>query len=175
MPKVSKGQIRKDEQKVLVEMRKNAKENINTIAKRCKFSSQKVRRIIKQLEKDNTIFGYTAIFNEEKVGLKHFIMMAKRNSNKITEETVNQIISRKLEDFTATLGIAVESSFYVHGEYDWIITFAARDIIHAKEFVNALLKLNPGIIQKITLLETMMFIRKQYVLNPSRSKLKEFL
>lgn len=107
--------------------------------------------------------------------MTHFTLMVKRNNNTIPEETIEQIISRKLEKFTATLGITIESSYFVHGEYDWVITFTARDTIHARKFVNALLKLNPNILEKITILQTMMFIRKQYILNPERTKLKEFI
>lgn len=175
MTKNTKEKIIKDEKKILSELIKNAKENIDTIAKRCKFSTQKIRKSIKHLEEENTIWGYTAIFNEEKIGLMHFTFMVKRNNNTVPEKIIEQIISRKLEDFTATMGIAIESSYFVHGEYDWIITFTARDIIHAREFVNALLELNPNIIEKIMILQTMMFIRKQYILNPEREKLKEFL
>jgi DNA-binding Lrp family transcriptional regulator len=168
-------QIDQDKKKVLTELAKNSNEKIETIAKHCGFSKQKAWRIIKQLEKSRMIWGYTAIFNEEKIGLKHFMIMAKRNNKKIEEKTVDQIISRKIEDFAADLGVTIESSSYTHGEYDWILTFTAKDIIQAKKFSDSLSSLNPGILEKITILQTMMFIRKQYVLNPERMKLKEFL
>jgi hypothetical protein len=38
---------------------------------------------------------------------------------KITAEI---IVSRKIENLATELGVAIESSFYVHGEYDWVIT-----------------------------------------------------
>jgi hypothetical protein len=129
---------------------------------------------LKQLQKENmkplTLEMY-------KSNIKKFFKFYYNweDGDKVPDETVQQIISRKLEDFTATLGIAIESSSFVHGDFDWIITFTARDIIHAKEFVDALLKLNPGIIKNITIMQTMMFIRKQYILNPEREKLRNFL
>ncbi|MFA5103327.1 MAG: winged helix-turn-helix transcriptional regulator, partial [Candidatus Thermoplasmatota archaeon] len=58
--------MQQDEKKVLSEMIKNSKENIDTIAKNCRFSRQKAWRMIKDLEKDSIIWGYTTVFNEEK-------------------------------------------------------------------------------------------------------------
>ena len=72
MSKSSKNQIEQDEKKLLSELVKNSKENIDTIAKHCGFSRQKTWRFIKQLEAKGLIWGYTAIFDEEKIGQKHF-------------------------------------------------------------------------------------------------------
>jgi Lrp/AsnC family leucine-responsive transcriptional regulator len=73
MSKSSRDQIVKDEKKILSELVKNSNEKIETIAKHCGFSRQKTWRFIKQLEAKGLIWGYTAIFNEEKIGLIHFI------------------------------------------------------------------------------------------------------
>jgi DNA-binding Lrp family transcriptional regulator len=175
MVRSSRDQMDRDEKKILSELVKNSKESIDMIAKHCGFSRQKTWRFIKQLEAKGLIWGYTAIFNEEKIGLKHFIFMAKRTSKQIEEKTVDYIVSRKLEDLVAELGVTIESSFYVHGEYDWVITFTAEDIKQAKKFSNSFVALYPGVIEKITIMQTLMFIRKQYILNPEKMKLKEFL
>jgi DNA-binding Lrp family transcriptional regulator len=175
MAKSSKDQIEQDEKKLLSELVKNSKENIDTIAKHCGFSRQKAWRMIKQLEAKNLIWGYTAVFDEEKLGLIHFMLLVKRTTKQLEKTTADRIISRKIEDFAAELGIAIESSFYVHGEYDWVTTFTAKDIRQAKKLSDAFVTLHPGIIEKITILQTLMFIRKQYILNPDKSKLKDFL
>jgi DNA-binding Lrp family transcriptional regulator len=80
-----------------------------------------------------------------------------------------------LEDLAAEIGIIIESSSYVHGEYDWVLTFTAEDVRQAKKFCNSVIALHPGVIEKITILQTLMFIRKQYILNQDKSKLKDFL
>ena len=49
--------ITEDEKKVLDALEKNGKESIDDIAKRCKFSRQKVWRIIKHFEENKTIWG----------------------------------------------------------------------------------------------------------------------
>jgi DNA-binding Lrp family transcriptional regulator len=175
MSKSSRDQMDQDEKKILSELVKNSNEKIETIAKHCGFSRQKTWRFIKRIEAKGLIWGYTTIFNEEKIGLMHFMIMVKRTTKQIEEKTADKIISRKLEDLVAKLGITVESSSYVHGEYDWIITFTAEDIKQAKKFSDSLIALHPGIIEKITIIQTLMFIRKQYILNPDKAKLKEFL
>jgi DNA-binding Lrp family transcriptional regulator len=175
MSKSSRDQIDKDEKKILSELVKNSDEKIETIAKHCGFSRQKVWRAVKQMEENHMIWGYTAIFDEEKIGLKHFMLMAKRTMKQLEEKTADKIVSRKLEDLVAELGITIESSFYVHGEYDWVITFTAEDIKQAKKFSNSFVALYPGVIEKMTIMQTLMFIRKQYILNPEKMKLKEFL
>jgi DNA-binding Lrp family transcriptional regulator len=175
MSKSSRDQMDQDEKKILSELVKNSNEKIETIAKHCGFSRQKTWRFIKRLEAKGLIWGYTAIFNEEKIGLLHFMLMVKRTTKQLEEKTVDKIVSRKLEDIVTELGITIESSSYVHGEYDWVITFTAQDIKQAKKFSDSLISFHPGIIEKITIMQTLMFIRKQYILNPEKTKLKEFL
>jgi len=175
MSKSSREQINQDEKKILSELVKNSNENIETISKHCGFSRQKTWRFIKQLEAKHLIWGYTAIFNEEKIGLIHFMLMMKRTAKQLKEATADRIISRKLEDIAAEIGITIENSVYVHGEYDWVITFTAEGIRQAKKFSDSVVALHPGVIEKITIMQTLMFIKKQYILNPEKMKLKEFL
>ena len=66
MPKSSTHQIELDEIKVIEELQKNSKESIDNIAKKCGFSRQKVWRIIKRLEKNDTIWGYHAVISEDR-------------------------------------------------------------------------------------------------------------
>jgi len=102
-------------------------------------------------------------------------VLVKRSTKELDETTVNKIVSRRLEDLVAEVGITIENSFYVHGEYDWVLTFTAKDIKQAKKFCDSLIGLHPGVIEKVTIMQTLMFVRKQYILNPDRKKLKEFL
>ncbi|MBP1662562.1 MAG: hypothetical protein H6P94_811, partial [Thermoplasmatales archaeon] len=115
MSKSSKDQMGLDEKKVLSELVKNANKNIETIAKLCGFSKQKTWRIIKRLEAKELIWGYTAVFDEKKMGLKHFMVLIKRSMKRLDESTINKIVSRRLEDVIKELGITIESSSYVHG------------------------------------------------------------
>ncbi len=175
MSKSSKDQMDLDEKKVLSELVKYANKNIESIAKLCNFSKQKTWRIIKRLESKELIWGYTAIFDEGKMGLKHFMILIKRSMRRLDESTVNKIVSRKLEDIIKEFGITIESSSYVHGDYDWILTFTAKDIVQAKKFSDALVMLHPGMIESISIVETLIYIKKHYIMNPEKARLKEFL
>lgn len=175
MSKSSRDQMDQDEKKLLSELVKNSNENIETIAKHCGFSRQKTWRFIKQLEAKGLIWGYSAIFNEQKIGLIHFMIMIKRTTKQFEETNADKIVTRKLDGLAEKLGIVIESSYYVHGEYDWIVTFTATDIKQAKKFADTIISLHPGVIDKITILQSLMFVKKHYVLNPERKTLKDFL
>lgn len=175
MVKVSKEQMNKDEKIILAELQNDAQESIDMLAKRCGFSRQKVWRIVKRLEKTRLIWGYSAIIDEKKNDMNHYTLLIKRTTKRLDEKTIDIITSRKLEDIVASLGATIENSYYVNGEYDWIITFTAADIVKAKKFCESLLALHAGVIEKTILLETLFFIKNHYILNPESKKLREFL
>ena len=101
---------------------KTSKQSQNAVG----FSRQKTWRMIKHLEAKKLIWGYTAIFNEQKIGLNHFMLLVKRTTKQLEETSADRIISRKIEDFAAKIGCTIESSSYVHVEYDWVTTFTAK-------------------------------------------------
>jgi DNA-binding Lrp family transcriptional regulator len=174
MPKVSKVQIDKDEKRILAELQKNANESIDGIAKRCGFSRQKVCRTIKALEQKHLIWGYTVIVDELKNDSRHYTLLIKRTPHQLMKDTIDIIASRKLEEIVSEIGVIVESSYYVHGEYDWILTFTAQNIVQAKKFRESVLNLHAGIIEKAILLETLFAVKDHHILNPEPAKLKEF-
>jgi len=73
------------------------------------------------------------------------------------------------------LGITIETSSYVHGEYDWIATFIAPDIVNAKKFSELVKTTYPDTFQKIDLIETLFDIKKQNIFNPNTNKLKDLI
>ena len=167
--------MEQDERKVLSELVHNSKGNIDTIAKLCGFSRQKTWRIIKKLEQNGLIWGYSTVFDEKKLDLIHFILLVKRSTFQAEVKDVDVIISRKTEDLAKEYGITIETSAYIHGEYDWIMTFTAKDIKEAKNFSNKFVALYPKFIEKITIMQTLIFMRNHYILNPNRMLLKDFL
>lgn len=175
MVKVSRAQMDKDEKIILAELENNAQESIDMLAKRCGFSRQKVWRIVKRLEKTRLIWGYSAIIDEKKNEMNHYTVLIKRTTKKLDEKTVDIITSRKLESIVANIGATIENSYYVNGEYDWIITFTSQNLVQAKKLCESLLALHPGVIEKTTLLETLFVIKNHYILNPESKKLREFL
>ncbi len=174
MPKRSKEQIEKDEIKILKELEKNASESINKIAKKCGFSRQKVWRIIKRLEKNNTIWGYVTIVDGQKQNIKDYTVLIKRTNKPSDKYLLDSITERKIEKEAKKIDIKVDSSFYTNGIFDWVICFTARDIKHAKKFCEALNTIYKGYIQETHLLEKMFPIKRCGIANPEIKKLKEY-
>ena len=79
-------------------MSKNASRSINDIAKSLGFSRQKVLRIVKNLEKNNAIWGYAAVVDQEKVNRKGYMLIMKRLNKPFSEESINKIINRNLTE-----------------------------------------------------------------------------
>ncbi len=175
MAKSSKKQIYEDELKVIAVLQKNAKENIESIAKKCGFSRQKVWGIIKGLEENKTIWGYAAIVNEKKQGLKRYMILIKRTILPVDEKLVDKIITRQLENLASEIDIKIESSIFVHGTFDWVLCFKAKDMKHAKKFIEIVNKTYWGYIGELHMMEILFPIRIQGILNPDIQKLKEFL
>ena len=164
-----------DERKVMDVLAQNGKESVDEIAKQCRFSRQKVWRIIKDLEKRKIIWGYAAIVDEEEKGLSHFTILIKRTLKPLDAEIMKKIDSLQLEDIATPVGVEIESSCFVHGCYDWIISFITKDIQTAKKFCDMLCNGFPGAIQNIDLVESLYFVRKQHIFNPNRKKLKDIM
>jgi len=171
MPKNSIKQIEQDEKRILGELRKNANKSINDIAQSCGFSRQKVWRVINNLEKNHTIWGYSAIVDEEKLDKKCYIILIKRTNKPLSQELINKIIKRELGKQS---GIEITNSIYTHGVYDWIIFIYATTIIEAKGFVEETNKLFEGFIAEIHLIEKMFSAVSCGVTNPDIKKLNNF-
>ena len=167
MPKASREQIADDEKKILRELQKNSKENIDKIAKRCGFSRQKVWRVIKRLEKNKTIWGYSAIVDNEKVDLTHYTMLVKRTIVPVDEKLRNMISKEELDEYFPELNITLEDCLYVNGKYDWIISFTAPGIKEMKKFCEKLLRKFSEHMGAYEVLETIGTIEKQGIKNPS--------
>ena len=103
------------------------------------------------------------------------MLLMKRNAQKINQKIVDILLSREFEDVVTKLGITIETSSYVHGEYDWIASFLAPDIVYAKKFSELVKTTYPDTFQKIDLVETLFDIKRQNIFNPDTKKLKEYL
>ena len=172
MAKTSRKQIDTDQKKIMAELERDSNESLDALAKRLKFSRQKIWRFIKNLDKSHAIWGYTAIVDDERRGQKSYVLMLKRSNKPMDEETLDALTSLKLQDGLET---SVESIFYVHGEYDWILTFTVTDIREAKRFCEAFKTIYPGFFDRMSLMETLVAVRKHHIANPNASRLKEFL
>ena len=174
MAKSTKVQLEQDEAKLLVELMKNSKENIETIAKNCGFSKQKAWRMMKQLEKDQKIWGYSAVVDNTKQSLPKFMLFISRSEVKHDPKDIDEIVADLLASVKKELGVTIISSYFVHGQYDWVMIFTAHDIMHAKKFADAILYRFPGR-QSIHLSQILFTVRENYIPNPNILEMKDYI
>jgi len=173
MPKSSGEQIADDENRILMELQNNSKESIDKIAKKCGFSRQKVWRVIKRLEENNTIWGYHAVVDDDKVGLHQYYVLIKRTNKAFSKEHIESIVNRVIRTEIAKIGVIVENASYVHGDFDGIHIIRARDVVQVKRYCEILSNLSKGYISHITILEELFPIEKNGIVNPNIEELKD--
>jgi len=175
MPKSSRKQIDNDEKKILRELQKNSKESIDKIAKKCGFSRQKVWRIIKRLEKNKTIWGYRAVVDDEQINMKTYILLIKGRRLPIDNPAEKDIVERTMDKLGERIGVIVEDSIWLHGDYDWIMSFMAEDLKTAKRFYEALAQQYGENISELKLMETIVKLKKGGFDNPRVASSKKLL
>lgn len=163
------------EMKILDELQNNSQVSIETMAQRYGLSKQEVLRMIKKLEERRVIWGYTAIVDKEKMNQKQFMVFIKRTNKPLDENIIDKIDSMLLEDLALPLGVNIESSYFVHGNYEWIICFIAQDIYQAKKFCDTLNREFPGIILEFCLQQVLYRVRDHNIFNPDRKKLRDLM
>jgi DNA-binding Lrp family transcriptional regulator len=175
MPKKTHHQLVLDEKKVLSLLRTQGKDSIDDIARHCNFSRQKVLRIIKKLENEKIIWGYSAICDDEATQYKHYMMLMKRSVTPLDQTVLNEVINTKLDDLLPKGIIEIENIDYVHGLFDGVVTFRTDGIVNAKKFCERFNEHLQGFVADIQLLETIVPIRKQGMKNPNIKKQIQFL
>jgi DNA-binding Lrp family transcriptional regulator len=174
MAKVSLQQMDIDEKTVIRELQRNANEGVDEIAKRCKFSRQKVWRIIKKLESNHTIWGYHAVVDNERLHLKNYIILVKK-ANAPIGRLLETILSRDIERDAAEIGVSITCSLYLHGFFDWSIMFTAENIKQAKKFCEQFNRLYHEYVKEIYLIEEIFPVKCCGIQNPDAEKLRNFV
>jgi len=175
MAKSSQKKIHEDEQKVITALEENANESIGSIAKKCRFSRQKAWRIIKRLEKNKTIWGYHARVTDDKMDRTGYLLLFKLNNLQLNKEIEDLIINEKLKTVAKENKITVEDNIWLHGTYDCMISFYAKNILKAKQFQQAFLGACNGVIGDNQLLEHIVIIQKDGFQNPHLKETKKLL
>ena len=174
MPKSSQKKIEEDEKKVALALQKNARESVDAIGKHCGFSRQKVWRIIKRLEKNKTIWGYSGIIDDELLDIKKYQILVKRDASIITSDVLDVVFKRKLDKIAENNDVDLESSLLTHGPYDWMFTVNAPNIVKVKKFIEAFQKILGKYVERIDILEVLFPVKSNGIVNPNIKSLKEY-
>lgn len=174
MPKSSREQIDLDEKKVVKALQDNSKESIDKLAKKCGFSRQKVWRIIKKLEENKTIWGYNIVVDDDKLKLKKYIFLLKRNNKPISQDKLDLATSGTVKKELAKKGVEIDFNLLVHGDYDLILCATAPSIKETIVLSNMLSSLFGEYISEIKILDVIFPMQKGGIDNPNIVELKEF-
>jgi len=174
MGKSSKENVQEDTKKILNELRSNANESLNNIAEKLNFSRQKIWRIIKNLEKEKKIWGYTTVVDDIAFGYNQYFILLKRSNVPSSEKLLKIISSREVKNRLDEIDINIVGSFYVHGDYDWVIIVTARDIKQVKRTVELFFNELEEYISNVKILEVLFPLEKCGIENPNSEKIKDF-
>ncbi|MCK4416515.1 MAG: Lrp/AsnC family transcriptional regulator, partial [Thermoplasmatales archaeon] len=147
--------------------------SIENIAKKCGFSRQKVWRIKKRFEKNKTIWGYSAIVDDEKLDRTRYMMLVKR-SHEPVDDAINKIINLTVQKKSEKIGVDILSGGYLHGRYDWVVIFTAKDIKNAKKLSEILITEYPQLISEVEIIEYVFMLKEGGIVNPEIEKIREF-
>jgi DNA-binding Lrp family transcriptional regulator len=175
MPKSSKKDIDKDIKKIIYELETNSNRSVFDIGNKLGFSRQKTWRLIKDLENNNTIWGYTAIVDDNKISRKRFYILIKRTSLPTPEKKIDSMVKRDIRKETKKSGVHYESSCLVNGLFDALICITAEDIKQVKRFIDSLNKLYGANISDIHILEVLFPVGRGGIDNPNIENLREYL
>jgi len=172
MPKSSFKQIEEDEKKVIKLLLEDSRQSPNEIAKKLGFSRQKAWKIIKKIEKNKAIWGYTCVIDESNFNRNIYFALSKVKAPIF--ERVDDIIKSVQEDTEAMMKIGLLGSYYINGVYDWILMFSAEDVRKAKKFCAHIQNQYMENLERIDLMECIFPLIKYGKLNPNIEGLKEF-
>ena len=106
--------------------------------------------------------------------MNRYVMLIKKSVWQI-DNAVEKIVKLSMQKKGEEIGVNIDYSLYLHGDYDWMLIFTAKDIRHAKRFSELLISQYSDVIKDVKLMETLFSVQKAGIINPEVGKLKEFL
>jgi len=173
MPKSSKETLEKHEQKVIKILKRHGNISIDELAKKCGFSRQKVWRILKKLDKEKTIWGYSAIDDAPKQNLKYYILLVKRSMTPFSDSMRKEVINQQLDDYLE--GITIQDIYLTHGFYDVVVILQSDSLLTTKKFVTILNQKLGEYLQEVQIMEALLPIRVRGIKNPDVKNLIDLL
>jgi len=164
-----KKEISSNDKKILDVMMLDARQSSVELSEKVGMSRQTVQKTINRLEENHIIWGYIPVVNLRSIGKKLFITLIK-TTPKITKEKALEIVPIAREGMEEQVGITLIYTGFTHGYYDWVVIFAADDIIQASKIMRRIENQFSDFIEDIQILEELMPIRFCGVLNPDYQK-----
>jgi DNA-binding Lrp family transcriptional regulator len=174
MPKRSRDEVEADINKIVKIFQSDARISFNDLAEKTGFSRQKIWRIIKSLENNKTIWGYTTIIDHSKLGLKQYVIMLKRKSRALIGKKLDKLVDRSIKKQIEKLGVFIETSYYTNGDYDWIAIASAESIIQMKKYAEFIIRNSDDILSDVKIVEILFPLEINNIENPKKEGLLDF-
>jgi DNA-binding Lrp family transcriptional regulator len=110
----------------------NPTQSMSKIAEKTNMHRRTVWQMKKDLEKEKTIWGYTAIVDEQKINRVVYIVQFR--TKPFTKTFADLIIKRLTSGVPITLGIRLIDVYFMYGEYDVFIKFSAPNHETARNY-----------------------------------------
>lgn len=134
---------------------------------------QKVWREKNRLEKENVIWGYTAVVDEKKLDRKEYLILLK---TKPIKEYLELLLERYEMNVRAKYGVRGLNFFMTGDEYDLYVHITAPDITSAKRYFESIKMAFQNIFTETpVLIEVLHPLWKEGKRNPDIQSLRKFL
>ncbi|UCH89175.1 MAG: winged helix-turn-helix transcriptional regulator [Thermoplasmata archaeon] len=144
------------------------------IVKELRITRQTYWRNKKKLEKDNVIWGYTAVIDEFK--LNHVIYLILMKLKPMKKEFINLLITRLKKREYLKHNVRVIDTVHTNGEYDWIIRFSAPNHSTARQYYDTLRVIYEDyLIEKPVIVDVNMVVVSEGKINPEINDLYNFV
>ena len=169
----SNKQIAEDEQKIIQQLMKDARQTPAEIAEHCGFSRQKVWRIINKLEDNKKLWGYIAVVDDDHTDSHTYFALFKTKGpfDSIITDVINTMKGGTKAD---QLDINLLGIYYLNGIYDWLTVFSANDIRIAKLYIGYVQKNYGKYLERVDLMDCVFPLIKFGKINPNIEQLKKF-
>jgi DNA-binding Lrp family transcriptional regulator len=148
--------------------------SLRDIAKELESYRQKVWREKRKLEKENIIWGYTAVIDESKFNHVLYVVLLKMKP--MNKELAELIITRKIKEEPKKQKIHLINVLYVNGEYDWMIMFSAPDHAIARRYYDSLrIAYHDYLLEKPVIIDINFSLVREGKVNPEIQKLNEYV
>jgi DNA-binding Lrp family transcriptional regulator len=144
------------------------------IAKKLGSYRQKVWREKNQLERENIIWGYTAIVDENKLNRVLYIILLKlKPMSRDLADLMTMRISRHMPE---QQNVRLLNVLYVNGEYDLMIKFSAPDHTTARRYYDSIrLAYEHSLLEKPVIVDVNFSLVREGKINPELKNLYEFI
>ena len=149
--------------------------SISKIAEKSNMYRRTVWRKKRELEEDHTIWGYTAVIDESKLGQVLYVALF-RIKPILSGEFADLIIERLTTRAPSNEGVRVIDILYINGFYDIVIKFSAPDHAIARMYYETLRSTyNEYFLEDPLLCDVNFSLVRMGKMNPELEKLYDFI